>query len=195
MDEKDVGQNSDFVKPSEQFKVADRRGMVQVYTGNGKGKTTASLGLGLRALGHGWKVYMIQFMKGRINYGELEAVKNLPSFTIEQFGRPDFVDKENPAQVDIDFAQQGLARAKEVVSGGKYDMVILDEMNVALDYKLVPEEEVLAMIKNRPEHVEIVLTGRNAPESILAIADLVSRVGEEKHPYQKGVQAREGIEF
>ena len=171
------------------------RGMVQVYTGTGKGKTTAALGLGLRSAGHGRKVYAIQFMKGKINYGELEAVKSLPGMELEQFGRPDFVDKENPAQVDIDWARKGFDRAKEIIRSGEYDLVILDEINVAVDFKLLTEDEVLGLIKNRPNHVEIVMTGRYASPGIINAADLVTVMAEVKHPYTRDVPIREGIDF
>ena len=175
---------------------SDRRpGLIQVYTGTGKGKTTAALGLALRASGKGHKVYIIQFMKGQIKYGELAAVQHLPNVTIEQFGRPDFVDKEKPAQVDIDFAVQGFARAKEIVSSGEYDLVVLDELNIALDYRLLDKKEVIALLKSKPAHVELVLTGRYAPPEIIDVADLVTVMSEVKHPYQKGIDAREGIEY
>jgi cob(I)alamin adenosyltransferase len=169
--------------------------MVQVYTGNGKGKTTAALGLGLRAAGHGFEVYMIQFMKGQINYGELEAVKHIPNFTIRQFGRPDFVDKANPDPVDIKLAQEALDHARNILKEGKVDFLILDEVNVALDFRLVTDQEVLALIKSRPPQMELILTGRFAPPAILEIADLVSEVKEIKHPYQKGIAARKGVEM
>ena len=173
----------------------ERKGLIQLYTGNGKGKTTAALGLSLRASGKGMSVYIIQFMKGRINYGELESIKKLPLVTIEQFGRPDFVDRKNPAKIDIDLAGQGLARAREIISAGEHDLVVLDEINIALDYRLISESEVVDMIRDRPEHVEIVLTGRDAPRALIDLADLVSVVAEVKHPYREGIQCREGIEF
>lgn len=172
-----------------------RLGLVQVYTGNGKGKTTAALGLVLRAVGKGQRAMVIQFMKGQINYGELEALRYLPSAEIEQYGRPDFVDKKNPLPIDIELAKRGFERAKEVVLSGKYDIVVLDELNIALDYKLLDESEVIELIKSRPKHVELVLTGRYAPPSIINIADLVTVMCEVKHPYMVGVDAREGIEF
>ncbi len=172
-----------------------RRGLVQVYTGNGKGKTTAALGQVLRAVGKGHRAIIIQFMKGQIAYGELTSVGHLPGAEIEQYGRPDFVNKKDPEQVDIDLARKGLERAKEVVMSGEYDMVVLDEMNITLDYRLVREDEVLELIGNRPEHVELILTGRYAPPSIINIADLVTYMCEVKHPYMAGVEAREGIEF
>lgn len=174
---------------------SDRKGLIQLYTGNGKGKTTAALGLALRASGKKLNVYIIQFMKGRINYGELESVKHLPGVTIEQFGRPDFVDKEKPARIDIELAVKGLDRAKEIISSGEYNVVILDEINIALDYRLVPETEVVEMLTARPGHVEVVCTGRYAPRSLIDLADLVSVVAEVKHPFREGFDSREGIDL
>ena len=171
-----------------------RVGLIHCYTGDGKGKTTSSLGLVVRAVGKGHKAIVIQFMKGQIKYGELEGVKKLGA-EIEQYGRPDFVSKENPEPIDIELAEKGLARAKEVISSGDYDLVVLDEMNITLDYKLVSEDEVLEMLTARPPHVEVILTGRYAPKAILDIADYVTEMKEVKHPYQKGVQAREGVEY
>ena len=173
---------------------ADQLGFVHVYTGTGKGKTTAALGLGLRALGKGLKIHMIQFMKGDIEYGEISAVRNLDGFSIEQFGRPDFVDRNNPAEIDIELAQKGLERAKEILAGKKYDLVILDEINVALDWKLIELDDVVELIKNKPKKVELILTGRYAHPKIIELADLVTDMQEVKHPYQVGVLARDGIE-
>jgi cob(I)alamin adenosyltransferase len=173
----------------------ERRGTVQVYTGDGKGKTTAALGLALRAVGHGLSVCMIQFMKGSANYGELAAAAKLPGFLIVQTGRDEFVDKKTPAQIDIDMARQGLAKAGAVLREGTYDIVILDELNVALDFGLVTLADVLGLIKARPAHVELVLTGRRAHPEVVKAADLVSEILNLKHHYDAGVQAREGIEF
>ncbi|MFZ5648236.1 MAG: cob(I)yrinic acid a,c-diamide adenosyltransferase [Bacillota bacterium] len=173
-----------------------RRGCLQVYTGNGKGKTTASLGLAMRAVGHGHKVMMLQFMKGSSNYGELStAAKYLPGITIEQYGLETFVDRENPSPGDIEIAQKGIDRARAVLTGGGYDLVILDEINVALDYKLVQLEQVMELIKLRPPDVELVFTGRYAHEKIIEAADLVTEVNLVKHPFYLGVEAREGIEY
>ncbi|MBU6996315.1 MAG: cob(I)yrinic acid a,c-diamide adenosyltransferase [Theionarchaea archaeon] len=171
------------------------KGMIHVYTGNGKGKTTAALGLAMRAAGHGLKVYMIQFMKGRINYGELETANQIPNFEIKQVGRPDFVSKENPDPEDIRLAQEGLEHARAIIYSGHYDMVILDEINVAMDFNLVPHDVVYALLKEKPETVEIVLTGRKCPPEVVKIADYVSEVLEIKHPYMNGAQARKGIEW
>ena len=173
----------------------ERHGTVQVYTGDGKGKTTAALGLALRAVGHGLSVYVIQFMKGSSNYGELDSARRLSGFVIEQSGRDEFVDKQNPAEIDIELAQAGIARAREIVAGGEYDFVVLDEINVALDFGLVSLKQVLELIGARPPHVELVLTGRSAHPEIVMVADLVSEVLKIKHHYDAGVEAREGIEF
>ncbi|MBC7248140.1 MAG: cob(I)yrinic acid a,c-diamide adenosyltransferase [Actinobacteria bacterium] len=169
--------------------------MIQVYTGDGKGKTTAALGQALRALGHGMKVYMIQFMKGR-TYGELLACERcLPDLTIVMSGRDEFVKKGAPEEIDVRMAREGLELAKRVVSEGKHQMLILDEINVAVDYGLLPLEEVLAFLRSCPRDMEVVCTGRYAPRELLEMADLVSEVREVKHHYRQGVQMRKGIEY
>lgn len=171
------------------------KGIVMVITGNGKGKTTAAMGQALRALGHGFKVLVIQFMKGK-KYGEvLCAEKLLPNLKIIPCGLDSFVMKDNPAPVDIELARQGLKLAKEAIASGEYQMIILDEINVALDFKLIPLEEVLDLIRNKPDKIDLVLTGRYAPQEIIDLADTVSEVKEIKHHYEKGVKERAGIEF
>lgn len=169
--------------------------MVQVYTGNGKGKTTAALGQALRAIGHGWRVLVIQFMKGDPNYGELIAARGLPGFDIVQAGLPSFVEKGNPSADDLRLAQEGFRQAQEAVSSGKYQLVILDEINVAVDYGLIALEPVLTLIRNCPASVELILTGRYAHSKVLELADLVSEIHEVKHPYMKGIVSREGIDY
>uniref|UniRef100_A0A7C4XDH1 Cob(I)yrinic acid a,c-diamide adenosyltransferase n=1 Tax=candidate division WOR-3 bacterium TaxID=2052148 RepID=A0A7C4XDH1_UNCW3 len=169
--------------------------MIQIYTGDGKGKTTAALGLALRAVGHGKKVIMLQFMKGEINYGELKSAKLLKNFRIEQYGRPDFVDKDHPAKIDIELARKGFERAKEVLREKKYDIVILDELNVAVDYGLIPVNEVIELFKKVPRRIELIITGRYMPEEFKEYGDLISEVIEVKHYFQKGVKARKGIEY
>lgn len=171
------------------------QGTVQVYTGDGKGKTTAALGLGFRAWGHGARVLVIQFMKGRINYGELEAARKLDGFDVEQYGRETFVDRDDPAPEDVALAREALARAQSVVAENAYDLVILDEVNVAADYGLVTAEEVLALIAAKPPAMELVLTGRGAPAPVVEAADLVTEMREVKHHYRQGRPARQGIEF
>ena len=170
------------------------KGYIHVYTGPGKGKTTAALGLGMRAAGAGFKVHMIQFMKGR-KYSELDAIENLPNFTFSQHGRDEFVSKEKPKQIDIDLAQEGFAHAKDIIKNTKYDMVILDEINVAVDYNLISLDDVLKLIEEKPEKLELVLTGRDAHPELVKIADVVTEMLEIKHPYQEGVTARKGIDF
>jgi cob(I)alamin adenosyltransferase len=170
------------------------KGYIHVYTGPGKGKTTAALGLGLRAAGAGLKVYMIQFMKGR-RYSELDAVENLSNFTIIQYGRDEFVSKEKPEKIDIDLAQDGLKHAQDVIKKGKYDMVILDEINIAVDYNLISLDDVIQLIKEKPEKLELVLTGRYAHPEIVKNANIVTEMLEINHPYQQGVEARKGIDF
>ena len=170
------------------------KGLVQVYTGNGKGKTSASFGLALRAVGRGLKVYIIQFIKGGFDYGELYVVDKLPGLTLEAFGRGKFVSEKKPDVVDIDLARQALAKAQEIMKGG-VDVLILDEINVAVNLKLIDIEEVLELIRKKPEHMELVLTGRKAPVEIVQAADLVTEMIEIKHPYNSGFKARKGIEY
>lgn len=172
------------------------RGLVMVYTGNGKGKTTAALGLALRAVGHGQRVLMIQFMKGDPNYGEVQAAtKYLPGFTVIQSGLPNFVDRRNPSTKDLELAAQGLERAQQAVREREADLIILDEINVALSWGLVPLDKVLDLVRSKPEDVNLVLTGRNAHPQVTDLADLVSEVCEIKHHYRSGVKAQKGVEF
>ena len=171
------------------------RGLAQVYTGNGKGKTSAAFGLALRAVGRGMRVFMIQFIKGGFDYGELYVVDKLPNLTLKAFGRGKFVTEKPARKEDGELASEALALAEETVKGGRYDVVILDEVNVALSLKLISLEKVLQLIKEKPKHVELVLTGRDAPEEIVEAADLVTEMREVKHPYKKGFPARKGIEY
>ncbi|HHT9131510.1 MAG TPA: cob(I)yrinic acid a,c-diamide adenosyltransferase [Candidatus Tripitaka californicus] len=171
-----------------------RRGTVQVYTGEGKGKTTAALGQALRAVGHGWKVIVIQFLKARQGVGEIAAAKDIPNLHILQFGSGHFVCNK-PTQEDQALAQQAWQKAREATLSGEYDMVILDEINVAIHYKMIAVQEVLKLVEERPPHVELILTGRYAHPKLLEVADLVSEIKAVKHPYTSGVKAREGIEY
>jgi cob(I)alamin adenosyltransferase len=167
--------------------------LIQVYTGNGKGKTTAALGLALRSSGAGYKVYICQFCKGRL-YSELAAVKKIKNIKVEQFGRRCFI-KNAPTKEDTRLAQKGLNKAREAILSRKFNLVILDEINIALKFKLVSVSEVIALLKGASSEQEIVLTGRYAPQQILKIADLVSEIKERRHYYRRGVKARRGIEF
>jgi cob(I)alamin adenosyltransferase len=172
-----------------------RKGLVQVYTGNGKGKTTAAFGQALRAVGQGYRVCVIQFMKGR-KYGEFLATeKHLPNLTIHLAGLDSFVMRENPAPLDIELARQGFELARRAIAEGDYDMLILDEINVAADFGLIPLGDVIDLIKNKPASLDLILTGRYAPSEIIAIADTVSEINEIRHHYHAGVKERAGIEF
>jgi cob(I)alamin adenosyltransferase len=171
------------------------KGLVQVYTGNGKGKTSAAFGLALRAAGRGLKVYVVQFIKGGFDYGELHIVDRIPNITLKAFGRGKFITAKPPEKDDVTLAEQALHLAKNVVENGEHDIVILDEINVALSLKLIRLEEVLAIVSKKPSHVELVLTGRSAPDEIIQAADLVTEMKEVKHPFSKGFQSRKGIEY
>lgn len=170
-------------------------GYIQVYTGNGKGKTTAALGLALRAAGHGFKTFIGQFLKARPS-GEIEAAKRLsPLIRIEQFGREGFIlVKDGPDDEDVSKARAGLARSLQAMLSGEYRIVVLDEINTAVHFGLIPESEVLAFLARKPKDVEVVLTGRYAPDSFIEKADLVTEMAERKHYHSRGVKAREGIE-
>ncbi|WP_037372489.1 cob(I)yrinic acid a,c-diamide adenosyltransferase [Anaerovorax odorimutans] len=168
------------------------KGYIQVYTGNGKGKTTASLGIALRMICAGNRVFCGQFMKGQ-DYSELKAEKILPNFTIEQFGSTNFINGE-PCIEDIQNAKKGLLRMKEVLMSGNFDMVIFDEVNTSLYFKLFSVSEVLEVLNLKPNNVEVILTGRYAPKEIIEIADLVTEMKEIKHYYNKGIESRIGIE-
>lgn len=170
------------------------KGLVQVYTGDGKGKTTAAFGLALRAIGRGLKVYVIQFIKGGFDYGELYIVDKLPNLTLKAFGQGKFITDVPASPKDVKLAEEALALAEKVVNSGEYDIVILDEINVALHLRLINIEKVVKLVKNKPSHVELVLTGRYAPKKIIEVADLVTEMKEIKHPYVKGVPPRKGIE-
>lgn len=171
------------------------KGYIQVYTGNGKGKTTAALGLAVRAAGHGLKTYFCQFLKGQ-DYGELSATQKLsPLITIEQFGRKGFIHvTNNPDKEDIERAQKGLQKCYKMMESRKYRIIVLDEVNVAVHFNLFAEKEIHDFLDEKPEDIEVILTGRYAPESFIERADLVTEMKEIKHYYKKGIQARKGIE-
>ncbi|MGQ9646493.1 MAG: cob(I)yrinic acid a,c-diamide adenosyltransferase [Thermodesulfobacteriota bacterium] len=172
------------------------KGLIQVYTGNGKGKTTAALGLALRAVGHGLRVFVIQFMKGSAPYGELESARKLhPYLTIKRAGRKGFVSKSHPDPADVQAAQEGFSLTKKAIESREYDIVVLDEINMAIDYGLISLSDVLGLIDSKPESVELILTGRNARPEIIEKADLATEMVEVKHYYDKGIKARKGIEI
>ncbi len=169
------------------------KGYVHVYTGDGKGKTTAALGLALRAVGAGLKVYIGQFVKG-MKYAELESIARFEGdIVIRQYGRDCFIHNEPEAE-DIRLAQEGLNELKEVMASGDYQLVILDEANIGTYYKLFSVDELLQAVQGRAESVEVVITGRKAEPEVLEMADLVTEMKEIKHYYTQGVEARNGIE-
>ena len=171
------------------------QGLVQIYTGNGKGKTSAALGLAVRAIGHGAKVHIIFFMKGDFPYGELETLSKLPNVSFQTFGHEHFVDPHNVKAEEREQAQQALKAASEALMSNKFDLIVLDEINVASAWKLIEVDDVLTLIANKPKHVELVLTGRYADQRLIDKADLVTRMEEVKHPYNEGIEARKGIEY
>lgn len=170
-----------------------KQGYVQVYTGDGKGKTTAAFGLALRAVCAGYKVYIGQFLKG-MSYSELKAPEYLPNLKIEQYGEARFIHGE-PNQRDRDKANEGLVKIESIINSGKYDVVIMEEVNVALMYGLFDVQRILDIMKNKPKSVELVLTGRYARKEIIEAADLVTEMRMIKHYFNEGVPARKGIEM
>ncbi len=169
------------------------KGYVHVYTGNGKGKTTAALGLALRAVGAGFKIFIGQFVKGR-DYSELKSLGRLSDQVIvKQYGRGVFI-RGNPEPEDVEKARIGLEEARQATISGEYQLVILDEANIATYYNLFSVDELLDLIQNRHEGTELVITGRNADSRLLEIADLVTEMKEVKHYFADGVNARKGIE-
>ena len=170
------------------------KGLIQVYTGDGKGKTTAALGLALRAAGRNMEVLIVQFMK-KWDYGELHSVKLIPNITLETFGTKEFIYKGKAKKIDYEEAEKAFSFGVKGMKSGNYDIVIFDELNMALYYELLDLKEVVEKLKGKPDNVEVVITGRKAPEEIIEIADLVTEMREVKHPYQKGVEARKGIEY
>lgn len=174
-----------------------KKGLILVNTGEGKGKTTASLGMALRAWGQGMKVLVIQFVKGGWKYGELKAAEKLgPNFEIRPMGEG-FIKKTDGKSLDEHkhAAREALAAAREEIASGKYDLIILDEVLYAIHYGLIALDDVLALLDQKPEHLHLVLTGRNAPPEIIERADTVTGMQEIKHPYKQGIPAQKGIEF
>ena len=169
------------------------KGIVQIYYGTGKGKTTAALGQGFRAAGHGFRVYMIQFMKGNIKYGELKSVQKFDNFTIEQFGSPELISV--PDDFDMSEGEKALRKAEEVIISDEYDIVIIDEAGVAIDMEIIDVDKLIAILDKKPPLLEIVITGRMMHPKLLEYADLVTEMRMIKHPYvSQGLDARFGIE-
>lgn len=172
-----------------------KKGLIQVFTGDGKGKTSAALGIVLRALGHGLRVYIVYFMKGDYPYGERSVLSRLPNIKFASFGSLKFIDPAKVEPEEIEQAKQALAVASEAMLGGEYDLVVLDEVNVAIAWKLVELDEVVRLIKAKPPNVELILTGRQADAKLVELADLVTECLKIKHPYDKGILARPGIDY
>ena len=175
----------------------DDRGLIIVYTGNGKGKTTAALGLAFRALGRGKRVFMVQFIKGAWVSGEIETAKRFaPQMEIVPMGKgfvPTPAAKSNPKHVEA--VKQAWELGVQRAESGDYDVVIFDEINNALSYGMLDQEVVLGFLRSKPHRLHVVLTGRNAPADLVELADLVTEMRDIKHPYQQGIRAREGIDF
>jgi cob(I)alamin adenosyltransferase len=174
------------------------KGIIIVYTGKGKGKTTAALGIVLRAVGHGYKVGMIQFIKGEWYYGELTSSKRLePEFELIAAGRGfvGIIDDDHPIEDHQKAAKDAIEVAKQKIASGNYDIMILDEINYAAKLNLISQQDILDIIAAKPEKTSLVLTGNFVPEAIIAAADLVTEMREIKHPYQRGIKAKKGIDF
>ena len=169
-------------------------GLVMVFTGDGKGKTTAAVGQAVRALGHGYSVCMIHFMKGR-DCGEFLALEKMPNLTIVRAGRDDFVCRESPDPVDVELAKDGFSKAEQAISKGEYDFVVLDEINIAVDYGLIKEEDLLALLDKKPDSVSVILTGRGASQELVKRADMVSEILAIRHHYEQGADCVAGIEY
>ncbi len=169
-------------------------GLVQIYTGNGKGKTTAAFGLAIRAAGRGLNVLILQFLKPSDGFGEQIAIQRFPNIELQSLGLDHFVGK-NPAQEDVLVAQEALKKASEMMASRKYDVVILDEAVNAVRLSLITDSELIDVLKGRPEHIEVILTGRGITPKLAEYADLVTEMVLVKHPFDKGIQARVGIEF
>ena len=170
-------------------------GLVQIFTGNGKGKTTAALGTVLRAAGHGFKIFIVFFFKGEYALGEYASLSKIPNVTVASYGLRRLVDLKNIKPEEIEQAKLALDAAREAIESGKYDLVMMDEVNVAIEYKLIELEDVIRLVRNKPDNVELILTGRYADNKLIEMADLVTEMVKVKHPYEKGINARKGIEY
>jgi cob(I)alamin adenosyltransferase len=171
------------------------KGLVQIFTGDGKGKTTAALGAVLRAAGHGLKISVIFFLKGDSSGGEYSSLSRFPNVKVTSFGLRQFIYKGEVSTEEKKQAEAALSAAREAIVSGRFDLVVLDEINVAVYFKLLEVDEVIRLIKDKPPHVELILTGRNADKSLIEMADLVTEMVKIKHPFDKGIKARKGIEY
>jgi cob(I)alamin adenosyltransferase len=170
-------------------------GLVEIFTGNGKGKTSAALGVVLRALGHGLRAHVVYFMKGDYPYGERSILTLLPGVTFQSFGFTEFCDPANVTEQEKEQARQGLKAARQAITGGEYDLVVLDEINIAVAWKLLDIDDVIRLIEEKPEGVDLILTGRHADQRLIERADLVTDMVEVKHPFHQGIKARRGIDY
>ena len=175
--------------------MSQRKGLVQLFTGEGKGKTSAALGTVLRAAGHNLKVYIIFFMKADSAHGEIAALRQLPTVEIARYGGIKFVDPNHIKPEDIAKAREALGAAREAMLSGKYDLIVLDELSIATAFRLVDLDEVIKLIKDKPPAVELIITGRYADPRLVEAADLVTEMLKIKHPYDRGVPPRKGIEY
>jgi cob(I)alamin adenosyltransferase len=171
------------------------KGLVQIFTGNGKGKTTAALGTVLRAVGHGLRVFIVFFMKGDYAYGEYSSLAKLPNVEVSSFGFRKLTDPTNIKPEEREQAKLALAATLDAVLSGDYDLVVVDEINVALSYNLIELDEVIQLIKDKPSNVELILTGRYVDTKLVEMADLVTEMVKVKHPFDRGIKARKGIEY
>jgi cob(I)alamin adenosyltransferase len=171
----------------------DGLGLIHIYTGGGKGKTTASLGLAMRAVGHGLRVAVVHFMK-IWDYGEVKSLDKL-GIDLFRYGTTELIDPNKPSPVDFEEADKAISKSEKLIQEGTYNIVILDEITLAVDFNLIPLKRVIDLLDKKPDTLELVLTGRNCPWELIKRADLVSVIDEVKHPFQKGIKARRGIEF
>lgn len=169
--------------------------LVELFTGNGKGKTSAALGTALRAAGQGLRVHIVYFMKGDYPYGERNALVRLPNVTMQSFGHEHFVDPANVKEEEREQARQALQAGREAMLSGNADVVVLDEVNLAAAWKLIEVDDVVRLIEEKPDTVELILTGRHADGRLIDMADLVTEMVEVKHPFRKGIEARRGFEY
>jgi len=183
--------SSSGLSPSE----SPSEGLVYIFTGDGKGKTSAALGIILRTLGHGLRIYLVYFMKGDYPYGERGILSSLPNIKVDIFGHTGFIDPSNIKPEEKEQAQQALAAARRAMRSGSYDLIVLDEVNIAVAWKLVELDGIIKLITEKPEKVNLILTGRQADPRLIELADLVTEVVKVKHPYDKGIMARKGLDY
>ncbi len=182
-------------KPSKQYNPRKNLGLIHVYTGEGKGKSTAALGLAARALGHGHKVLVVQFLKADKDLGEYKFYQDIPNIEIIQFGNPDLINPENPSDMDIYLASKAMEYLREQMIRNRPDLLILDEVNPAAHYKALELDDLISFLENKHQETEVVLTGRKAPQELIDLAHLVTDMGLAKHYYHRKNPARHGIEF